>query len=240
MAFSAQTGAQGAQTGAAIGSIAGPIGTGAGAVIGFIAGGIIGGNRLRRQQRREEARRRRLDRRLQYLSSPEHFFEEMNKLRAGYREQVAAGPGQQAQQGVRSLVARRGLTGTGIGDTMLAAAEQAPEIEALRQSFQGAQDLVGQQLANERFYGAQGPFPQGLLPQGLDAQTANSISAAGGIYSLLRDQKPTPFNRGQAPYQTSTKPFQDSLFPSQQFGASTSQSVPPIDYDSLFQYSAGF
>ncbi len=228
---------QGAGTGAAVGSVVPVIGTAIGAAAGFVIGGVMGSLRAgkeRRAFRREQARRRRVERRLHYLASPENFLANMNRLRAGYREEVASGAGPQMQQGVRSLVARRGLTGTGIGDTMLAQAQQAPEIEALRRAFGGAQELTQNQLQAEQFNASLGPY-QEYLPPGLDPTTAQSIRNTAALFGQMRDPNKDFWGRPRSGI--TTGPTQQSLFPNSSTAPPTTQ---PIDYNSLFQYSGGF
>ena len=78
-------------------------------------------------------------------ASPEQLIRNLQFLRPQFRELIAAGLGPQFQQGIASFLGKTGLADTGIGLTLGAAAEGAPEIFAFSSALdQAARVQTGQ------------------------------------------------------------------------------------------------
>lgn len=135
-AFDFSSGMQGAASG---GSIGGPWG----AIAGFVIGGFLGGGK----KKRAEKKQKKLEKQLRVLASPEHLAATTKKLTPQFREQIAGGAGAELTGAIQTGVARRGLTGTGIGTALTAGAAAVPETMAFREALGQAQDVVGRQIA---------------------------------------------------------------------------------------------
>jgi len=191
--FSGESAIQTAGTGAAIGSFAGPIGTGIGAAAGFVIGGIAGGLKKQRAARKAENERkklRRLQRRFEYLSSPEYLNEVATQLRPKIREQIAGTFEPQIKSAIATNIGRRGLTGTGIGTSMQTAGALAGDTAAGAQSLDLAKQAVNNQLQAEQF------SAHYLTPQTgydfsplLSDQQAKTIADTAALFGALKTPK---------------------------------------------------
>jgi hypothetical protein len=136
--FDFESGLSGAQTGSA----AGPWG----ALAGFVISGFMGGSR-KGAMRKALAKKRH---ELMGLASPKHLADVTQQLTPQFRQQVAGGAGAEASQAITDAVARRGLSGTGIGTALEGGAAAIPEIMAFKESLGTAKAVVTNQMNTAR------------------------------------------------------------------------------------------
>lgn len=133
---------QGAGTGAAAGAPAGPWGAAIGAGVGAVSGYFAG-----RSRRKAEREQQALYHRATTNLGAKAVMRLQRKLLPQFREQIAAGIGPQFSQQVADNLARHGLTGTGIGETIRDASYAVPGIEAFNQSLDRALQIKQAQSA---------------------------------------------------------------------------------------------
>ncbi len=108
------------------------------------------------------------------------------KLRPQIREAIQSAAGPAYRQTVEANLARTGLSGTGVGQVLADSALLAPEIEAVRQSFDTALALA-QQKAQILSGGAAGLPP---APQGSPLAAALSGGLQAGLTARSLYKKP--------------------------------------------------
>ena len=136
-------GTGGAATGASVGAaVGGPFGAGVGAAAGFVLGGLAGGKA--KDDAKKEQRRR--EQQILQLSSPQQILQNARKFQNQFGAIAGLG-GQALQSTVATNIARRGLTGTGLGTALTGAALSAPGIFATRDSLGRAQQTANLQVA---------------------------------------------------------------------------------------------
>lgn len=180
----------GAQTG---GSVGGPYG----AIAGFVISGFMGGSKKKKMKQLAKKKQKRL----QKLASPQHLADVTRQLTPLMRQDVAGGAGAELQQAIQTGVARRGLTGTGIGTALTAGASAVPEVMAFKMALGKSGDIVERQIGNEmgRAYGSQDNFASQVGQFGDAVQLFKSLSAeSGGPAGGLTPLAPGEYDRREA------------------------------------------
>jgi len=172
MAFDFDSAMAGAQTGAN----AGPYG----AIAGFAVGGFLGGRAGSKQKRLMKKR----EKRIRYLTSPQHFADVTKQLTPLFREQVAGGAGAEATAAINTRLARSGLSNTGIGTAIAGGAAAVPEVMAFKAALGQSGDIISNQLEH---LGA--PIPE--------SNYANEIGQIGDAVSMFKQLGANP-NEGPA------------------------------------------
>lgn len=178
MAFDVESGVGGASAG----SVAGPYG----AAAGFVIGGFLGGKakkKAKREQRQRNAEIRR-------ISSPENYLATIKKLTPKFREQVASGMAPALQGSIASTLARRNLTGTGVGEAVRNLGQIVPGVEAGRMASQSAGDIINRQL---RALTGERNVQSGEPP--VSVETGTQIAQIAALFRALgggRQQRNTP------------------------------------------------
>jgi len=162
--FDFQSGLAGAQTG-------GSMGGGYGAIAGFVIGGFMGGRAKKRAQKKEKKRQKQL----KHLASPTHLAETTKELTPQFRQQIAGGAGAAMTGAIQTGVARRGLTGTGIGTALTAGAAAVPETMAFKEALGQAEGVINRQIEAKKGQAIYEP-----------EDVAGEIGQVGDAYSLFK------------------------------------------------------
>jgi hypothetical protein len=158
----------------------GPIGTGIGAVAGGIFGGLSGGKGEDEAKKAKERQRQRAV----VAASPGNLIENVRRVQPAVTNMIRSGIGPQFQSGVATNIARRGLTGTGIGTAMQNAALAAPGVFATQAAIPIAQQISSNQLGAEL---GVPPFINPLTSTGqiFTPQTLGGLAGTVGTFSSL-------------------------------------------------------
>jgi len=165
-----------------------------GAVLGGL-GGMSSQKAAKTQAKRSRELLRRGVKRARQQLTPEFLIKNAQKLNPLFRELVASGAGPQFQQNVASLLARRGLTGTGIGTALQGAALSAPGIFAAQQSIPVALQLAMARANADLGAGsALAAAPQGPTGGGFASGAAQGLflgaQALGGLNQNQQQTNP--------------------------------------------------
>lgn len=185
------------------------------AAVGAISGYMGARSKNKAARRQRDAIKAREAAALAALS-PEAVSKAANKYRPLFREQIAGGEGPLLKQATASSLARHGLTGTGVGESIRALAQTAPDAEAFRRALERGYETQ-QSIANT-ILGR--PIPDYLRENPYGA--ALSGAAQGAFGASTGGQNKGPIGGG------------DGWFGGTGFGGSTGQNYyDPFRYQNI-------
>lgn len=146
------------------------IAAGIGAISAF-SGAVSGNKAARKQQSQQRLAKQELN-----AKSIAHMTQKLTPL---FRQGIAAGLGPSYESGVAGNLANRGLTGTGIGESLRNASQAVPGIEAFRAALANAIDIQRSRAA--LMAGAPPPQPrQGPIMGAISGAASGFLGAGGG------------------------------------------------------------
>jgi len=185
MPFDFESGIQGAGAGASLGSIFPGPGTAIGAGIGFIGGGLLGGS-SKKKARQADAKR---FRRIVSVATPDKLLEFMRTLQPKFREALVTGGEADAMQAeIAGNIAKRGWSGTGVGEAMRNAGVIAPSIAAFNAALNEARNQQALLFQGVSGQNASVPFTQGTQSL-FGSSSPSQLAQLGAIFKELGNNK---------------------------------------------------